>query len=168
MIAKRLLLAMLAALSAASLAAQAPAPQTTTSTPKPAEEPNYVWTDSKEHRRPKIVGSEPQYLVPETAEQRKARLGTPEDPGTDPDPNKHFWRYGKSYHIEKFDRRFEAWDTDPGRVRPLAMVNVSYEVYQINDRWVWVWTADPVEEAPPEPVTQYTTEALNYFRDIRA
>src|ERR1700737_2111182 len=54
-------------------------------------------------------GGAPVYIRPETAEQRKARLGT-EDPGTDPDPGKHFWRFGKSYHIERFERRFAAYD----------------------------------------------------------
>ena len=94
-----------------------------------------------------IDGGEPHYLSPETPEQRKARLGTAEDPGTNPDPNKHFWRYGKSYHIEKFEKKFStAESADPGWVRPFAYVNIVKEVYQVNDLWIWVWMEDPLPE----------------------
>src|SRR5689334_20767918 len=143
MTSQRLMLAMVAALCAAPLAAQSPAPQPTpaaTPAPKPVEDPRYAWQETPEHPRPKITGSQPQYLYPETPEQRMARLGTSEDPGPDPDPNKHFWRFGKSVHIEKFDRRWEAWDADPGWVRPIAYVAVTREVYQLNDKNLWVWT----------------------------
>jgi hypothetical protein len=96
------------------------------------------------------------------------RLGTPEDPGADPDPNKHYWRFGKSYHIEKFDRRWEAWDAEQGWVRPTAFVAVTREVYQLNDKWLWVWTLDPTEAPPESPSTHYSNEALVYLRDMRS
>ena len=170
MIAKRLSIAMLAGLTAASLAAQSPAPhaQTSTAAPSAVQDPSYAWQETPEHPRPKISGSEPQYLRPETPEQRKSRIGTAEDPGPDPDPNKHYWRFGKSYHIEKFDRRWEAWDSDPGWVRPIAFANVSREVYQLNDKTLWVWTVDPTEAPPDPPSTHYNNEALLYLRDMRA
>jgi hypothetical protein len=170
MTSKRLLLATIVVLSAAALAAQTPAPQTqaTTPAPTPVQDPSFAWQETPDHPRPKITGSEPQYLRPETPEQRKSRIGTAEDPGPDPDPNKHFWRFGKSYHIEKFDRRWEAWDAEGGWVRPIAFVAVTREVYQLNDRTLWVWTVDPTEAAPEPPSTHYSNEALGYFRDMRS
>src|SRR5205814_2627750 len=56
-------------------------------------------------------GGMPTFIRPETPEKRRERLGTVEDPGINPDPNKHFWRFGKSFHIAKFERRFTAYDT---------------------------------------------------------
>jgi hypothetical protein len=170
MTSKRFLLAMVVALNAAALAAQSPAPQTPAKAPAPkaVEDPRFAWQETPDHPRPKITGSEPQYLRPETPEQRKSRIGAAEDPGPDPGPNKHFWRFGKSYHIEKFDRRWEAWDSDPGWVRPIAFANVSREVYQLNDKWLWVWTLDPTDAPPEPPTTQYSDEALAYLRDMRS
>src|SRR5512144_2090126 len=76
-------------------------------------------------------GGVPTYIRPETPAQRTARLGTTEDPGTNPDPNKHYWRYGKSFHIEKFDRRFASYEhVDQGWVKPFARVSASREIYQ--------------------------------------
>lgn len=99
-----------------------------------------------------IEGGEPHYIHPETPEQRKARLGTAEDPGTNPDPAKHYWRYGKSYHIDKFDQRWASKiDVADGWVRPFAYVNEVKEIYQENDRWVWVWMEDPVPESEQQP-----------------
>jgi len=117
-------------------------------------------------------GGVPVYIRPETAEQRKARLGTAEDPGVDPDPNKHFWRFGKSYHIERFERRFAAYDADPGFVRPLAMVNFAKEIYQQNDNYVWVWILDPewraVEEAESAPPpSRFNAATIKFLRSIR-
>src|ERR1700687_28991 len=63
-------------------------------------------------------GGVPAFVKPETAEQRKSRLSTPEDPGLNPDPKKHFWRFGKSFHIEKFERQWAAFDEPEGFVRP--------------------------------------------------
>src|SRR6266487_3295620 len=170
MTSKRFLLAIVAALSVATIAAQTPVPQpqATMPTPKPVDDPRYGWQETPDHPRPKVTTAEPQYLFAETPEQRKSRLGTAEDPGPDPDLNKHFWRFGKSYHIEKFDRRWEAWDAELGWVRPNAFVAVTREVYQLNDKWLWVWTLDPTEAPPESPSTQYSNEALIYFRDMRS
>src|SRR5207244_2295185 len=80
-------------------------------------------------------GGVPQFLRAETPEQRKARLGTAEDPGLNPDENKHYWRYGKSYHISKYDRRFAVYDaSDANYVRPIGMINFAYEIYQQNEK----------------------------------
>lgn len=167
MFGKRILPAVLTAVGAMALMAQAPAPQPPAQTTT-AEEIQFAWPETKQHPRPKVVGSEPQYIRPETPEQRKSRLGTPEDPGPNPDPNKHFWRFGKSYHIEKFDRRWEAWDVEEGFVRPIAFANVAKEVYQLNNRWLWVWIPDQTEVEVPTPPSPYNTEALVYLRDMRA
>jgi len=115
-------------------------------------------------------GGVPKYLKPETPEQRKARLGIPEDPGTNPDPNKHYWRYGYSYHIEKFDRQWSSYvDVDPGFVRPFAYVNATNEVYQQNDKYVWVWVRDVApEELEPPKSSKYSNEQLQYFEDMRS
>ncbi|HYS55070.1 MAG TPA: FG-GAP-like repeat-containing protein [Thermoanaerobaculia bacterium] len=117
-------------------------------------------------------GGAPHYLRPETQEQRRARLGTAEDPGPDPDPNVHYWRFGRSFHIEKFDRRWENWDgQEPGFVRPFGFVNITREVYQMNDKWIWVWTPEATaaeleaREAPPS--SRYTEAQLHYFENMR-
>jgi len=109
-----------------------------------------------------IDGGEPKYVHPETAEQRKTRLGTSADPGPNPDPDKHFWRYGKSVHIEKYDQRWTSkLDVADGYVRPFAFVNVVREIYQENERWVWVWAEDPAPptEQQPESTGSPVTEA---------
>ncbi len=144
--------------TAAALFGQAPAPvPVTAATP----------TASAEPRIPE--GAPPQYIKPETPEQRKTRLGTPEDPGPDPDPKKHYWRFGKSYHIEKFDRRFAAWDAPYGYVRPIANVNFSYEVYQVDGKYVWTWMQDPdPNEAPVEAPSPYNDAQIKYIEDLRA
>lgn len=120
-------------------------------------------------------GGMPTYIRPETPAQRKARLGTAEDPGMDPDPSKHFWRFGKSQHISKYERRWAAYDTgDPSLVRPLAMANFSFEIYQQNEKYVWVWAVDPDPSAPPpvEPdmpatSTRWKPDHIAYFKRIR-
>lgn len=122
-----------AALIDTSVAQQPPAPATTTQTTTAATS-----TDAA----PSPEGGVPAWIKPETAEQRHTRLGTAEDPGLDPDPNKHFWRFGRSYHIEKFDRFWAVYDQPAGFVRPYAPLNVAKEIYQQNDKWVWVWMPD--------------------------
>src|SRR5579859_7660621 len=87
-------------------------------------------------------GGSPRYVRPETPEQRMKRLGTADDPGIDPDPKKHYWRFGQSFHIEKYDRKWAAYDVDEGMVRPFSFAAVSFEVYQQNDKYVWVWVPD--------------------------
>ncbi|HMC22884.1 MAG TPA: VCBS repeat-containing protein [Thermoanaerobaculia bacterium] len=139
--------------------AQAPAPTAATA-PVPATS-----TDVPD-------GGEPKYIKPETPEQRKARLGIAEDPGPNPDPNTHFWRYGHSVHIERFDRRWASYeDVDPGSVRPFAFVNSQREVYQQNDKYVWVWVPDVSGadqlEIPASP-PKYSAAQLRYFEDMRS
>jgi hypothetical protein len=122
------------------------AAQTATTTTAPTQ------TSTAAPQSTAIDGGEPHYIHPETPEQRKARLGTAEDPGTNPDPDKHYWRYGKSYHIEKFDQRWASkLDVPDGYVRPFAYVNVVKEIYQENERWVWVWMEDPLPESEQQP-----------------
>ena len=120
-------------------------------------------------------GGMPTWIRPETPEQRMARIGTPEDPGLDPDPNKHFWRFGRSYHIEKYERRLARYDREPGTVRPLAMVNFAYELYQHNEKWVWIWVEDLPDAAPTAehpaparaPTTMFTANHIAFFKRIR-
>jgi hypothetical protein len=117
-------------------------------------------------------GGMPTFIHPETPEQRRARLGTPDDPGIDPDPNKHYWRFGHSYHIDKFDRKWAAASEqgDPMFIRPFAPANIVKELYQQNEKWVWVWMADPSPEDTPEvpPENQLTPEQTKFYQDIRA
>src|SRR5688572_13830850 len=89
-------------------------------------------------------GGMPTYIREETPERRMARLGTPEDPGIDPDPKKKWGRFGHVYHISKYERRLAVYDVDLGFVRPLGMVNFGYEIYQQNDKYVWVWIPEPL------------------------
>jgi FG-GAP-like repeat len=118
-------------------------------------------------------GGEPKYIRPETEEQRKARLGTAEDPGTNPDQSKHFWRFGHSFHIERFDRQWASYDNvEPGFVKPFAFVNVVKEIYQQNDKYVWVWMVDvtPEELAAMQnvkPPSRFTDKQMDYFKRIR-
>src|SRR3954451_3977275 len=119
-------------------------------------------------------GGEPKYIRPETEQQRKERLGTAEDPGTNPDQSKHYWRYGHSFHIERFDRKWASYDNvEAGFVKPFAFVNVVKEIYQQNDKYVWTWMQDvtPEEIAAMEnakPPTPFTDQQLGYFKSIRS
>jgi hypothetical protein len=116
-------------------------------------------------------GGMPAYVRPETPEQRRARLGTAEDPGVDPDPSKHFWRFGRSFHIEKFDRTWSAADQkDPAFIRPYAPLNVIKELYQQNDKFVWVWMPDyTVEETlpPPKEASGLTADQIKTYESLR-
>lgn len=103
-------------------------------------------------------GGMPAFVRAETPEERRLRLGT-EDPGLDPDPKKHFWRFGKSYHIEKFERKFASYDQPAGFVRPWGFSSAIFEVYQQNERFVWVWVPDPV--AAEEPLPAVAVDPLN-------
>ena len=96
-------------------------------------------------------GGVPTWIHPETPEHRRNRLGT-EDPGPDPDLKKHFWRYGHSFMIERYERRLAAYDREDGSVRPLAQVNFAFEIYQQNEKYVWIWMPDP------DPATTATGE----------
>jgi hypothetical protein len=121
-------------------------------------------------------GGVPKFLRPETAEQRKERLGTPEDPGPDPDPSKHYWRFGHSFHISKFERRFTVYDntTDANYVRPMGFVNFAYELYQQNDKWVWCWMPDMDEAAVKQqaaitaaPTSPFDKGQIAWFARVR-
>ena len=126
-----------------------------------------------------IDGGEPTYIKAETPEQRKARVGTAEDPGTNPDPQKHYWRYGRSVHIERYLRKFENRNgVEPGYTRPFGFVNFQSEIYQQNEKYVWVWMIDPVsddaaqlpqaEENPQAPAAhEYTPVEIDYLKKMR-
>lgn len=92
---------------------------------------------------------------PETAEERQARLGTTEDPGADPDPEKVFLRKGEGVTIQKFPKEKAAFDQAPGLVRPMAFINIAREIYREDDEHVWVWLFTPGaahgQEPAPEP-----------------
>ncbi|HET7711668.1 MAG TPA: VCBS repeat-containing protein [Thermoanaerobaculia bacterium] len=117
-----------------------------------------------------VDGGTPTWIRAETAEQRRARLGTNDDPGPDPDPTKVWSRFGKLYKIEKYDRRWSRETDQPGIIRPFGAVYVSYELYQQNDKWVWVWVPEQTLDAPPptpEPQTRYTTHGITYLKKLQ-
>jgi len=125
----------------------------------------------------KIDGGDPVYLKPETVQQRQDRLGTTEDPGANPDPQKHYWRYGRSVHIERYRRKFANSDgSEFGWTRPFGFVNFQAEVYQQNEKYVWVWMPDrtpdeleaaPVAETPKGSVHQYSDVETAYLKKMR-
>lgn len=122
-----------------------------------------------------IPGGEPKYIRPETPEQRKERLGTPEDPGTNPDPAKVWGRFGKLYHILRYERKWANYqDVEPGTVRPFGFTNFTREIYQQNDRFVWVWDeikppAEPAADTVDErEVRAYGEAEMAYFQNARS
>lgn len=157
-------------LAAAMLAATMSAQTSTDKGPAPAapQTAGAVSTDASKN------GGEPAYIRPETPEQRKERLGTTEDPGTNPDPAKVWSRFGKLYHILRYDRKWANYqDVEPGQVRPFGFVNFTREIYQQNERYVWVW-----DEIKPEPQPQadavderfirsYPEAEIAYFQSMR-
>jgi FG-GAP-like repeat len=120
-----------------------------------------------------VEGGPPVYLHPETPEQRLERIGTREDPGPDPDPKKIFTRFGRRYHIERYERKWASYDgVPPGWVRPMAQVNFGMELYQRNDRWVWVWVPEPdpvAEQAAQDKAAAelWPPERLDYIQNVR-
>ena len=121
-------------------------------------------------------GGTPRYVLPETPEQRKERLATPEDPGLNPDPDKVWWRFGKPFKIHKFEKKWAKYTDDPRYVRPFAAVNFTEELYQENDKYVWVWIEEIDYEAQKEEIAeqqraaQYskmTDEGVAYFEQLR-
>lgn len=103
-------------------------------------------------------GGVPTFLRPETPEKRKERIGLPEDPGCDPDPKQVFWRFGKPETIVRYERIYAAYDNPPDAnyIRPFGYGNFYYELYQQNEKSVWVW----------EPVREQQTEANAPVDDI--
>jgi len=105
-------------------------------------------------------GGTPVFIRPETADQRKARVGTTEDPGINPDPSKSYWRFGKMQHIERYERKWAVYEGgDEGYIRPFGFVNVYKELYQQNARYVWVWNDDSQPPLPPEKLAEEATNA---------
>ena len=154
--------AVLAVLSVAPLLAQEKPATTTTTTTTTVTTTNPSEMD----------GGAPQYLKPETPEERMKRLGTTEDPGPDPDPHKIWTRFGKEYHIEKFTRQWEAYDRVPeGWVRPLAQANVGFELYQRNAKYMWYWAPEKstieAATAPRSERPKYTAEQLKFIEKLR-
>jgi hypothetical protein len=85
-------------------------------------------------------GGMPRYVRPETPEQRLERLAVPEDPGINPDPDRVWGRFGRLFKIYRFDKKWAVYPPDrPGFVRPIGNVNFVEEIYQENDKYVWVW-----------------------------
>jgi len=156
----RKLMIILCAASASAVLAQRPAPP-----PQPAPAATAPSTGPD--------GGEPHYIKAETPEQRKQRLGTAEDPGTNPDPSKSYWRFGRNFHIDKFERRWANFDdAEPGYVLPFAFLNVQKEIYQVNDKWVWVWMPEATDEeisaaATPKVTSPYPDKTVAYFKKMR-
>lgn len=122
-------------------------------------------------------GGMPKWVRPETPEQRKARIGTPEDPGIDPDLQKTYWRFGKAYRIDKTPLRWAVFDSaEQGWVRPLGNLNFSKEVYQQNEKYLWAWyeqvTEQPAEAVDPlkslDSERRFTPEDVAFFQMIRS
>jgi len=121
-----------------------------------------------------LDGGKPVYLKPETPEERMKRLGTEGDPGPDPDAKKIWTRFGGQYHIEKFQRTWEAYDRVPeGWVRPMAQVNTGFELYQRNAKYIWMWVpeANTVAKAGADRENvskpKYTPEQIKYVQKLR-
>lgn len=118
-----------------------------------------------------LEGGVPRYIKPETPEERRARVGTAEDPGIDPDPETIFWRFGKPFTIYKVEKEFAKYMDQPGWVRPLAQANFIREIYQENDKYIWVWTEvrDPEAEKKIEPEkSPWDDAAVKYFQELRS
>jgi hypothetical protein len=98
-----------------------------------------------------IDGGTPHYIRPETPEQRRERLSTQEDPGLDPDEETIWIRFGKKYKIVKFEKRWMKYTDRPGFVKPFAFANFVEELYQENEKYVWVWMEQTEPTPPPTP-----------------
>jgi len=166
MFSKKILFLLLPAIIAAPIAVAqtpAPAPATTTAAPEAAKT---------------IDGGTPTFLWPETPEKRAARVG-PVDPGPDPDPKTIFYRYGKRFHIERYDNlrdRVVMTGNDPGWGRPYGYVNVYKEVYQKNEKYTWFWfeehdivaEAEAQRKADEKADSGWPPESLAYFKRTRS
>lgn len=119
-------------------------------------------------------GGVPTYVVEETPEQRKERLGTQEDPGINPDPDRVWVRFGQKFKIRRYEREFARYDPDnPKIVRPMAMVNFNFEIYQHNEKYVWVWMQEleprrsRAERQKAQETKEVSKEAVEYLTAIR-
>lgn len=117
-------------------------------------------------------GGVPTYIKEETPKERADRIATQEDPGINPSPDRIFIRFGKQYKIRRYERKHARYFPDnPKIVRPLAMANFNFEIYQQNEKYVWVW----MEEIPArsrdrkakevKPLPKETFDYLNLIRD---
>ncbi|MEA2236005.1 MAG: hypothetical protein QOC81_729, partial [Thermoanaerobaculia bacterium] len=150
--------------STGTAAPHAAVPQTTT-----APSPSVVAAQTSPE------GGTPSWIRSETPEHRRDRLGTAEDPGPDPDPQKQWWRYGRAFTIARYERKWAAYDREDGWVRPMAMVNVSLEIYQQNSRYVWAWipvedphAAESLPAQAPPPATRYLEGDIKFFEKTRS
>jgi hypothetical protein len=161
---------MFAALAVGTMLPVTLAAQTTSAATKPATSAPSTATSTATDTK----ADTPHYIRPETAQQRKDRLGTGEDPGTEPDSKKEWFRFGKKYHIERYERRWSSFENaEEGYIRPFAPVNSYYEVYQLNEPYVWVWVEEkePVKIDPIEASGQfarYSKEELDYYQSMRS
>jgi hypothetical protein len=117
-------------------------------------------------------GGVPHYIRPETAQQRRDRIGSNVDPGLDPDEKTVFDRFGEQYTISKFEKQFAKYLPEVGFVLPVANLNFPAEIYQENDKYVWVWlkVIKPIEELPQVAASQYeplSPEQVKYLQDLR-
>ena len=116
-----------------------------------------------------IEGGAPYFLMAETSAQRQARLGTNEDPGCGPDPKKVYSRFGHEFTIEKYEREWAVYTGghDAFQIRPFGFVNSYKELYQQNDKWVWVWqrVPDPANAQPLAEDLQKSTDTNNRYSD---
>jgi FG-GAP-like repeat len=124
--------------------------------------------------QPQPDGGAPKYIKEETPEQRRLRVGAV-DPGPNPDQSTLFYRYAVPFHITRFDRQWAAFDTgDATSVRPFAFANFAYEIYQLNEKYVWVWVPEMLPQpatspaAPSKPsATGLTKPQIDYLRRLR-
>lgn len=119
-------------------------------------------------------GGMPHYVKEETPKERQDRVGTTEDPGINPDPEKVWIRYGKKFQIRRYEKEFAKFFPErPTVVRPVANVNFTFEIYQVNDKYVWVWMdvlepPTPREErAAAENTVEVPKETVEYLSAIR-
>jgi FG-GAP-like repeat len=135
--------------------------QTTTSQQTPAPTANAA--DEQD-------GGTPRYVRPETPEERKARLGTAEDPGPNPDNERVWWRFGKAFRIFKHEKRWAKYGSDPTIVRPVGNLNFWAEIYQENDKYVWVWVEelDEADVVTPEELKEQEETAKYAVMDEKA
>jgi len=112
---------------------------------------------------------------PETRAALLQRLGLSSDPGPDPDPTQVYLRYGKRFHIERF--ALSTVRPDPaqkGWVTPSAYVGGKAELYQENDKFAWVFIAEPELRQPildPEgheiQTGAYTKTEIPYLQEVK-
>src|SRR5258708_7728226 len=157
--------------------------QTQTAQPAPPQTPQPPAAVASAPAQPAAVsasavdGGQPVWIRPETAEQRKLRLGTTEDPGPDPDPKKGWERYGHRYFIEKADRRWGNFYNPPGGgwIRAFGFVHFYRGAFPMKERRVGIWQPgrDETRNRPQpeagaqEPKSLYTGEAMDCLMKLR-